>query len=105
MRIQLNLASRPFVELGPLYLRLRILIVLLAVIAVPLWLLLATEKRKAAEAQARLACGGAEDPGHRVSAAGLSVCRCGSRKMPRSCPNRSFLTRSLPEKPSPGRRS
>jgi type IV pilus assembly protein PilN len=54
MRIQLNLASRPFVELGPLYTRLRILIVLLAVIAVPLWLLLATEKRKAAEAQARL---------------------------------------------------
>ncbi len=54
MRVQLNLASRPFVELGPLYLRLRILIILLAVIAVPLWLLLATEKRKAAEAQARL---------------------------------------------------
>jgi type IV pilus assembly protein PilN len=54
MRIQLNLASRPFVELGPLYFRLRILVVLLAVTAVPLWLLLATEKRKAAEAQARL---------------------------------------------------
>ncbi len=55
MRIQLNLASRPFVELGPLYLRLRILIALLALIAVPLWLLLGTEKRKAAEAHARLA--------------------------------------------------
>jgi type IV pilus assembly protein PilN len=55
MRIQLNLASRPFVELGPLYMRLRILIILLAVIAVPLWILLATEKRKAAEAHARLA--------------------------------------------------
>jgi type IV pilus assembly protein PilN len=54
MRIQLNLASRKFVELGPLYFRLRILFLLLAVIAVPLWLLLATEKRKAAEAQARL---------------------------------------------------
>ena len=54
MRIQLNLASRPFVELGPLYFRLRILVVLLAVTAVPLWLLLATEKRKAAYAQARL---------------------------------------------------
>jgi type IV pilus assembly protein PilN len=54
MRIQLNLASRPFVELGPLYLRLRILIILLAVIAVPLWILLATEKRRASEAQARL---------------------------------------------------
>jgi type IV pilus assembly protein PilN len=54
MRIQLNLASRKFVELGPLYLRLRILIVLLAVIAVPLWLLLATEKGKASAAKARL---------------------------------------------------
>jgi type IV pilus assembly protein PilN len=55
MRIQLNLASRPFVELGPLYLRLRVLIVLLALIAVPLWLLLGAEKRKASEAHARLA--------------------------------------------------
>jgi type IV pilus assembly protein PilN len=54
MRIQLNLASRPFVELGPLYLRLRMLIILLAVIAVPLWILLATEKQKASKAQARL---------------------------------------------------
>jgi type IV pilus assembly protein PilN len=55
MRVQLNLASRPFVELGPLYLRLRLLIVLLAVIAVPLWLLLGSQKRKADEAHARLA--------------------------------------------------
>jgi type IV pilus assembly protein PilN len=55
MRIQLNLASRPFIELGPLYLRLRFLIILLAVIAAPLWVLLAAEKRKAAEAHARLA--------------------------------------------------
>ena len=55
MRIQLNLASRPFVELGPLYLRLRILIILLAVIAVPLWLLLGSQRRKADEAHARLA--------------------------------------------------
>ncbi len=54
MRVQLNLASHPFVELGPLYMRLRILIILLAVIAVPLWVLLATEKHKASEAQARL---------------------------------------------------
>jgi type IV pilus assembly protein PilN len=55
MRIQLNLASRPFVELGPLYLRLRILIILLAVVAVPLWLLLSSEKQKASAAHARLA--------------------------------------------------
>jgi type IV pilus assembly protein PilN len=54
MRIQVNLASRPFVELRPLYLRLRILICLLAVIAIPLWLLVSSERRKAAEAEARL---------------------------------------------------
>ena len=55
MRVQLNLATRPFVELGPLYMRLRIFILILAIIALPLWLLLSTEKRKAAEAHARLA--------------------------------------------------
>jgi type IV pilus assembly protein PilN len=55
MRVQLNLASRPFVELGPLYMRLRIFIILLAILAVPLWMLLNTEKRKAAEAAGRLA--------------------------------------------------
>lgn len=54
MRVQLNLASHPFVELGPLYLRLRVLIALLGIVLVPLWFLLATEKRQAAEAQARL---------------------------------------------------
>ena len=54
MRIQLNLASRPFVELGPLYTRLRILMVVLALIAAPLWLLLVSERHKADEASARL---------------------------------------------------
>ncbi len=54
MRVQLNLASRPFVELGPLYLRLRLLILLLAAVAVPLWLFTAAQRRKAEEAQARL---------------------------------------------------
>ena len=54
MRVQLNLASHPFVELGPLYLRLRVLIALLGIVLVPLWFLLATEKRQAVEAQARL---------------------------------------------------
>ena len=54
MRIQLNLASRPYVELGPLYLRLRVLIALLLVIALPLWLLVTSERQKAAAAQARL---------------------------------------------------
>jgi type IV pilus assembly protein PilN len=55
MRVQLNLASRPFVELGPLYLRLRVLIILLALISFPLWALLRSEERKASEAHARLA--------------------------------------------------
>jgi type IV pilus assembly protein PilN len=54
MRIQLNLASRPYVELGPLYLRLRILIGLLVLIALPLWLLVSAQKQKAAAAQARI---------------------------------------------------
>jgi type IV pilus assembly protein PilN len=54
MRIQLNLASRPYVELGPLYLRLRILIGLLLLVALPLWLLVSSERQKAAAAQARL---------------------------------------------------
>src|ERR1700760_2908239 len=54
MRVQLNLASRPFVELGPIYLRLRILIALLALLAVPLWLFLTSENQKAAAAKARL---------------------------------------------------
>ena len=36
MRISINLASRPFVELRPLFLRLRILMVLLAIIAIAL---------------------------------------------------------------------
>src|ERR1700678_3366174 len=55
MRLSVNLASRPYLELGPLYTRLRILIVALALIALPLWLLLRSETKKAARAHARLA--------------------------------------------------
>jgi type IV pilus assembly protein PilN len=55
MRISVNLATRPYVELRPLYIRLRVLIVVLALIAVPLWLLLRVETVKAAQAHARLA--------------------------------------------------
>jgi type IV pilus assembly protein PilN len=54
MRLSVNLASRPYLELGPLYTRLRILIVALALIALPLWLLLRSETKKAAQAHARL---------------------------------------------------
>jgi type IV pilus assembly protein PilN len=55
MRFALNLASRPYVELGPLYARLRVLIAALALLAVPLWLFLRVEIRKASAAHARLA--------------------------------------------------
>ena len=53
MRITLNLASRPFIELRPLYARLRWWVVLLAVVAIPLWLSLRVEERRATEAQAQ----------------------------------------------------
>ena len=54
MRITLNLASKPFIELGPLYARLRLLMALLLLIAVPLWFLYKAEARQAAIANARL---------------------------------------------------
>jgi type IV pilus assembly protein PilN len=52
MRITLNLASRPYLDLRPLYSRLRLWMALLTIIAVPLWLLLRVELRRAAVAQA-----------------------------------------------------
>ncbi len=55
MRISVNLASRPFVELRPLYMRLRILIVAFALVALPLWLFLRSETKRADQAHARLA--------------------------------------------------
>jgi type IV pilus assembly protein PilN len=55
MRITVNLATRPFLELGPLYRRLRILIAALAVLSLFLWLILHTEQKKAQDAKARLA--------------------------------------------------
>jgi type IV pilus assembly protein PilN len=54
MRITLNLASKPFIELRPLYARLRWLMAVLLLVALPLWLLVRTEQRKAAVANARL---------------------------------------------------
>ena len=54
MRVALNLASRPYVELGPIYRRLRVLIAALALLAVPLWFLVRAEKQKADVAHARL---------------------------------------------------
>jgi type IV pilus assembly protein PilN len=50
MRITVNLATRPFVELGPLYKRLRIWMVILFVLAIPLWFLMRRTQQKAAVA-------------------------------------------------------
>jgi type IV pilus assembly protein PilN len=52
MRITLNLASRPFFELRPLFLRLRVLAAALAVLAVVLFFLLRRAENKAAQAAA-----------------------------------------------------
>lgn len=54
MRITLNLATKPYVELKPLYLRLRWAMGLLLLMAVGLGLILRVEARKAAEAHARV---------------------------------------------------
>ncbi len=54
MRITLNLASKPFIELRPLYARLRWLMAILLVVAIPLWFLVRTEQRKAARSNAKL---------------------------------------------------
>ena len=55
MRVSLNLASHPYVELGPIYLRLRLLIAVLAALAVLLWLLVGVETHHAQAAHASLA--------------------------------------------------
>jgi type IV pilus assembly protein PilN len=54
MRVSLNLASRPYVELRPLYKRLRLLIGALAVLAFACWFVLRTEYVRAQDAQARV---------------------------------------------------
>ena len=54
MRIVLNLASQPFIELRPLYARLRLWMALLFAVAVPLGLLLRMEQRREADADARM---------------------------------------------------
>ena len=54
MRVTINLASKPFIELRPLYTRLRLAMALLVLLAIPLWLLLKSETRKAALANAKL---------------------------------------------------
>ena len=55
MRITLNLASHPYVELRPLYRRLRVIALLLVVTGALLWWVGRGEQQKAAEAHARAA--------------------------------------------------
>jgi type IV pilus assembly protein PilN len=54
MRVSLNLASRPYVELRPLYRRLRILIAVLALLSFAFWYVLRTEYSRAQVAQAKV---------------------------------------------------
>ena len=53
MRVTLNLASHPYVELRPLYQRLRVVALLLLVTGALFWWVLRSQHQKAAEAQAR----------------------------------------------------
>ena len=53
MRITLNLATHPYVELRPLYQRLRVVALLLLVTGAFLWWVLRTQKQKATAAHAR----------------------------------------------------
>jgi type IV pilus assembly protein PilN len=48
MRITLNLASRPHIDLGPYYQRLRLWMVLLAMLGVTIWLVTRNQQNKAA---------------------------------------------------------
>jgi type IV pilus assembly protein PilN len=54
MRISVNLANRPFVELRPLFARLRLAMVVLAMLAIGLWFALHSLNAKAAVARARM---------------------------------------------------
>ncbi|HEX4022531.1 MAG TPA: fimbrial assembly protein [Acidobacteriaceae bacterium] len=54
MRITLNLASRPYVELRPVFARLRLIGGILCLLALVLWLSLRTLERKAAVADANV---------------------------------------------------
>ena len=53
MRVTLNLASHPYVELRPLYQRLRVVALLLLLTSAVFWWVLRTQQQKAAQAQGR----------------------------------------------------
>jgi type IV pilus assembly protein PilN len=54
MKISVNLASKPYVDLRQILKQLRILMGILALVAIPLWLLWHSEKKTAAAATARV---------------------------------------------------
>lgn len=54
MRITVNLATKPFLELGPVYQRLRLWMLIFLVLALPLWLLMRIEQKKADAATAHV---------------------------------------------------
>jgi type IV pilus assembly protein PilN len=54
MRITVNLATKPFIELRPVYTRLRIWMAALFILAIPLWFLARVEQKKASVATARV---------------------------------------------------
>ena len=54
MKISLNLATRPYIELRPIYARLRLMMLVLAVLALPMLLVLRVEQNKAQQATARV---------------------------------------------------
>jgi type IV pilus assembly protein PilN len=54
MRITVNLATRPFIELRPAYKRLRLWMAILFVLAIPLWFFAHIEQQKAAVATAKV---------------------------------------------------
>ena len=55
MRISVNLASHPYIELRPVYTRLRTWTLILALLGLALWFLYRNERGQAQEAQARVA--------------------------------------------------
>jgi type IV pilus assembly protein PilN len=54
MKVTLNLASQPYVDLRTVLKRLRMIMLVLVLLAIPLFLLLKTEQKKAASATARV---------------------------------------------------
>jgi type IV pilus assembly protein PilN len=54
MKITLNLASKPYVDVGSIIKRLRILMAIFLLLAVPLWLTLRAERKKAEASTARV---------------------------------------------------